>query len=399
MKKAVLICLSIIIITISLLLLKNYYNDNKVLTIDKKIKVNLKLKGFFGARDFTCDSNGNTYIAFKDRIQYIDTNGKSFDILYDKKLDIDSLEYYKNVLYFTSLNNLMSYDVNKKEQEILINTLPNFGDYRNSLIKILGDQIFVTIGAATNSGIVGLDNQWLKNNVFSHDFTPKDITLKGNNFGDEKTGAFTAYGTKNFSGQIVTAHVPGNASILIYNIKNKNYETYAYGIRNVKGLDFNSESKLIASVGGMENRGLRPVNGDSDYIYEIMKNVWYGWPDYSGGDPVTSPKFKGNNNSRLNFILENHPSTNPPAPIYQYKTLNSIGTLAVDKSGIIGEKDSIYFCDLNDNILYKLSKGRILIQEAFFGKQSKIVSGKFFGRELKLLDSNSGYIYSVECEK
>lgn len=396
MKKLVIVSVSVILISVLVLLLKNFYFDHNVLTLDNKISVSIKLKGFTGARDFVCDDNGNTYVAFKNRIQYIDSKGKSFDVLKDTKLNIDSIEYAKNVLYFSSENSLFSYDIQSKEKKVLMNTLPNFGDYKHSLLKIFGDQLYITIGAATNSGVVGMDNKWLINNPFGHDFTPKDITLKGSSFGDEKTGAFTAYGTKNFSGQIISAHVPGNASILMYNLRNGNYETYAYGIRNVKGLDFNSESKLIASVGGIENRGLRPVKGDSDYIYQIKKNVWYGWPDYSGGDPITSPKFKGFNNRSVNFILENHPSTNPPAPIYQHKTLSSLGTLAIDKNGAIGEKDSIYFYDLYDNILYKLTKNGILNQELSFGKQSNIVSGKFYNGKLFLLDNKLGYIYSTK---
>ena len=36
---------------------------------------------------------------------------------------------------------------------------------------------------------------------------------------------------------------------------------------------------------------VRGIKNDRDYIYEINGDRWYGWPDYSGGDPITSPRF------------------------------------------------------------------------------------------------------------
>lgn len=76
---------------------------------------------------------------------------------------------------------------------------------------------------------------------------------------------------------------PGNASLIKLTLSNNNIETFAWGLRNINGMNVNSEGKIFAVVGGMEDRGLRPVKGDYDYIYEIQEGKWYGWPDYSGG--------------------------------------------------------------------------------------------------------------------
>ena len=81
-----------------------------------------------------------------------------------------------------------------------------------------------------------------------------------------------------------------NASILRYDLNSKEFITYATGIRNVEGLAVNSIGKLTAIVGGMEDNGVRSVKDDVDYIYDIKEKAWYGWPDFSGGDPMFQPE-------------------------------------------------------------------------------------------------------------
>ena len=286
----------------------------------------------------------------------------------------------------------------KKKFEI-IKDIPNYGDYKNSIIKIRGDYLYVTIGSATNSGVVGEDNTWVKDNFYAHDVTPKDITLKGFNFGTDKTGAFQSYKTKSIKGQIIPEHFPGNASVIIYNLKTGNSETLAWGIRNITGMDFNSEGKLISAVGGMEDRGARPIKGDTDYIYEIKKGIWYGWPDYSGGDPVTSPKFKTSKGMTIQFILENHPTTNPPAPLYQHNTVGSIRALAVDINGILGEKNCIYFYDKLNNVMYGFNGAGAVKEDVKFSENTLIASMKFEEKTLSILDGKGGYLYTIEKEK
>ena len=60
---------------------------------------------------------------------------------------------------------------------------------------------------------------------------------------------------------------------------------------------------------------------------------------------MNSPKFKTTKGMSLQFILENHPTTNPPAPLYQHNNVGTIKSLAVDISGTLGEKNCIYFYD------------------------------------------------------
>lgn len=375
--------------------MKSSFEEYKVTVKDESLKSKILFKGLRNAVDFTVDNQGNNYIAFKDSVQYIDKAGKAYNVFEKKGLTITSLDYSNDVLYYASGTNVYSYNIISKENKEIIKDIPNYGDYKSSLIKVYGEYLFVTIGAATNSGIVGPDNKWLNDYPQNHDISPRSITIRGVNFGVEKTGAFVSYKTKNTKGQIVTEHFPGNSSIIVYNIKTGAQGNFAWGIRNMKGIDFNSEGKILVSVGGMEDRGLRPVKGDSDYIYGIKKNAWYGFPDYTGGDEVNSPKFKGLNNNTISFILDKHPTTNPPAPLYQHSALNSLESLTIDKSGILGEIDCIYFYESNDNSIYSLNTIGALKEIINFEEGTYISNIKFF-KNLLVLDSKNGYLISIE---
>lgn len=380
----------------SVIFIKKYDSwDNKIiLNNNNNLEIDLKYKGLKNAVDFAVDEKENYYIAYKNKVQVIDKNGKSINLFKEDNLNIKSLEYYKNKLYFSSNTYVYSYDLHSKKFKEIIKDIPNFGDYRDSLIKINGDYLYVTIGAATNSGVVGDDNTWIKDNPFGHDISPYRITLKGVNYGNGNNGAFLNYNTKSIEGQIIPGHFPGNASIIMYNLENGNFGNYAWGLRNVKGIDFDSRGKMIVSVGGMEDRGLRPIKGDTDYIYEVKAKRWYGWPDYSGGDPVSSPKFKGKDGKRVSFVLDNHPTTNPEGPIYVHKNLGTLQSLAVDRNGKISEANTIYFYDNKEKVIYSLNNSGVLIKNLKFNAKSKISSIKYLKNQILLLDSNDGKLYS-----
>lgn len=395
MKKTIGFIVILATMAFTLFSMKSSLKEYRVTVKDEGIKSQIQFKGLRNAVDFTQDRQGNYYVAFKDRVQYIDKFGTAYNVFTNKKLSITSLDYSNEVLYYAAGTKVYSFDLVSRENKEIIKNIPNYGDYSNSLIKINGEYLFVTIGSATNSGVVGPDNQWLDEYPQNHDITPKSITIKGINFSEGKTGAFVSYKTRNIKGQIITEHMPGNSSILIYNLKTGAEETFAWGIRNMKGIDFTSDGKMLVTVGGMEDRGLRPVSGDSDYIYQIKKKSWYGFPDYTGGDPVNSPKFKGINNKNIPFILDKHPTTNPPAPIYQHSAVDSLISLTIDKKGILGEKDCIYFYERNDNSIYSLNKVTSLKEKVNFGNSTYISSMKFF-RKLIVLDSKNGYLINIE---
>ncbi|MDV3427242.1 MAG: hypothetical protein LIR50_08680 [Bacillota bacterium] len=396
MKKNRLIIYSVIILITFITLGKfKEKSDYKINIPDKKISAKVLVKGTDGALDFTEDDSGNIYIGYKDYIQYVGEKGNSFIILKDESLNISSIDCYKDMLYFTSDSNLISYNIKDKKLKVLINNFPNLGDYNRSNIKINKGRIYITIGAATNSGVVGDDNLWKSRYPYFCDISPRDLTLTGVNFGVNKQGAFMMENSRSSKEQQISAHRPGNSEIISYDIETGKIEDYADGIRNVTGFDFNSEGNLIAGVGGMEYRGLRPVFGDKDYIYRIDKGVWYGFPDFSGGDDIQSPRFNVNGTNKNLFILEKHPSSNPPAPIYQHKSLSTLGCLAIDTEGKLGYKDDIYFYDKEDNTIYKLNNLFILSKYIVLNKASDISSIKFYKGNLLVMDRGRGVIYKI----
>jgi hypothetical protein len=380
-----------------LLLFYFQYKNGKVELGEQKKLWNLKIRGLRGARDFTFDEKGNCFISYKDKVQYLDISGKSYILFQNDKLDICSLVYKDNILYYVSGTYLYCYDIGKNIHKELLNNLPSLGDYKEIMLLVKDDILYISVGSATNSGIVGEDNLWIKNNPFFHDITPKMLTIKAKTAAKQNTGAFVPNNTKNISGQIIPPHYPGNASVIAYNLKNHSNWLYAWGIRNIKGIDYNSEGTLYISVGGMEERGSRPVKGDTDYIYELKEDTWYGWPDYSGGDPINSPKFKGVKGERIPFLLDKHPSTNPPAPVYQHKNLGTMRGILIDRNGYWGDIESIYFCDSKDNIIYTVSKSGVLKPKFKFDKKSNIVAIKSFGTTFFVLDSTNGYLIYLDC--
>lgn len=398
MRRYISVVLLIIAFGFGLFFFSKRYRDLEIGQVDNKFELKIKYKGLKNARDFVIDNKGNFYIAFPNKIEKVNKEGRGTILFENDKFNIYSITYYKDKLFIVSDCKLISYDLLNKTFTDLISNLPNFGDYKESKLLVKDNILLVSIGAATNSGVVGDDNQWLASSPFLHDVPPKNITISSRNNQKQKTGAFVPYNTKNIAGQIIPAQFPGNASVVALSLENLSSWLYAWGIRNVNGIDYNSEGRIFISTGGMEDRGARPIKGDVDYIYELKENSWYGWPDYSGGDPVTSPRFGINSSERASFILDKHPTTNPPAPLYQHKILNAIDDIVVDRNGALGEKDSIYFYETKDNKIYEINKSGIAKEKLKFNNGIDIDSMGINNGELLILDSTKGYLYTVTAK-
>ncbi|MFL0252311.1 hypothetical protein ACJDT4_18000 [Clostridium neuense] len=386
MKKIIkTVCVISLISLLSYFIVNRLYATYDVKCTDKNMNYSIKYKGLNKAVDFDKGEDGTFYIAYNNKVQAIYSNGKSIDIIKDDAKGIMSILYYRGKLYMAKEHGIYYYDFQSKELKALITNIPNFGDYKKIIMKAYKDYIYASIGSATNSGVVGSDNKWTSINPYGFDITPNSITLKGINFGKDKTGAFVPYKTSNIRGQIIPNHFPGNSSVIIVNLNTKAAETYAWGIRNICGMDFTSGGKIIASVGGMENRGLRPIKGDVDYIYSIEKGKWYGWPDYSGGDPVDSPKFK----NKTKRILDKVPNINPPAPLYEYDNVGSLDSISIDSNGILGLKDLMYVYDKKNNNIICIN-GNKMNKYIMFTRKSYVEDFRIYKDGIYVLDSKEG---------
>lgn len=378
------------VITIGAFMAYNLSKDKVKLDVTKGYEYDIKAKGLSGAKDISIDEEGNVLVAFENEVRTIRADGKENKILLNRNRNIQSIMYNKGNIFYISGNSLFQYNIKTEEDKELLSNLPNSGEYKNSKLAINEDKIYISIGAATNSGVAE-DGK-------TYDLSPIKITLKGKNFDGDKTGAFVEYGTKTSEGQVVKAAYPGNASIITYNINNSKSELFAWGIRNIKGWDFYSTGELFGIVGGMENRGLRPIKSDVDYIYNIKKGYWYGWPDYSGGDPVTSPRFNEAESEKTTFLLDKHPTVNPEAPFYQSERIDSLQALTIDKQGDFFSENAILFFDKNEKRLFSLTKDRISSSLINIKGNGEIIDIEKFKDRIFLLEKNEGIIYEVYKE-
>ena len=191
----------------------------------------------------------------------------------------------------------------------LLAKLPTLGDHNADHIVFGPDgKLYWGEGSATNSGVVGPDNNWVKNHPEFSDIPCADVTLTGANFTSKNprsedpndttiTGPYLPLGTPATAGQLVKGQVPCTSAVLRMNPDGSNLEVVAWGFRNPFGLAFSPQDSLlkgdlVVANNGADVRGSRPIENDGDDLFVIHQGGWYGWPDYLDEQPVTEPRFK-----------------------------------------------------------------------------------------------------------
>lgn len=335
-----------------------------------------------GAKAIAADDNKNIYIAYRDWLKVIDSEGKEKILFKNKELNIEDIVYYENKIIYISGDKLQEYSLETSLVKTLYSGIIKGGNEIERKIVLKNDIIYLSIGGATNSGISQGEE---------FDLTPIDATLTGVNYKD--TGAFKGAGITSYPGEKISKVSFGNGAIYYIDLKNNKVNLYSSGIRGVTGFDFNSKDEIMAIFSGMKSQGLRPVNRDKDYIYKVEKNKWYGWPDYSGGDPISSPRFKGE--EIIQPLIANPPRKVIEGPIYQHKTLDTLKELAIDREGAILEKDSLLFWDKEEAMICALSSENIYFKVLKVKDSSDIKDIIFNKDEFLILDSSLGCIYRI----
>ncbi len=349
----------------------------------------LILKGLKGAKAICSDEENNLYLAVENNIFKVDKSGNMRLEIKEEGMILD-LECYEGKLYYSMEGKLSTHDLVSKEGKIFIENIPNKGiNGLDTKILLREGVLYLTIGSSTNSGIVDFEEG-------IEDVPPLDIILNGRNYDDNKKGAFVPFNTKTFKGQKIKGNILGNASVIEVDLKKNEKNIYSYGLRNVKGIDYNSEGKIFAVIGGIEESGYRPLSGDTDYLYELKgEKTWYGWPDYSGGDPVNSPKFREEGKPKVNFITDEHKSYIMPKPIYQNTKVGAMNSLTIDREGEFGNKDSFIFFDDKEKALIKLLKEGEKKEIAFLEGEAYIDDIKIIGGDLYIIDGNEGVLFKL----
>ncbi len=240
----------------------------------------------------------------------------------------------------------------------IVTDLPSFGDHHNNQLAAGPDgRIYFGQGTATNSGVVGMDNflyQWLPRHPEGHDYLPYDVSIDTHTYttinpfvmaGGEgswfvHTTPFAPFGQSGGGVREVLGVRPANGAIMRMNADGTNLQVYAWGLRNPFGLVWARDGQLYAANNGFDERGSRPIANDTDQLYVIEPNAWYGWPDYAGGMPVTDARYESRLGSRPRFILREHPPVEKP--VIHFPAHSGVAKLATGSHERFGDPGHLY---------------------------------------------------------
>jgi glucose/arabinose dehydrogenase len=245
---------------------------------------------------------------------------------------LTGITYHNGEFYVSHRGSVTKVTMDGEKVDLLVG-LPSYGDHHNNRVVFGPDgKMYFGQGTATNSGVVGLDNEWVKDHSYFHDFPAKPIRVTGKNFETTSfissketrhTGAFAPFGTQTYDDEEIKSILPGSGSILRANQDGSNLELVAWGLRNPFGLKFDSYNRLWTSNHGMDVRGSRPIKNSPDEFRQIQPDNWYGWPDFTGGYPVNQPFFKPDNGKQPELLMKHHPMI-PPLPLVNFAPHSAI---------------------------------------------------------------------------
>lgn len=278
---------------------------------------------------FIADSGVNSGVSKVIRL----SNGR-FDVIEENFMTpITGISYMSGSIYVSHKGYISVLRPEGTRQDIIAG-IPSNGDFGISNVAYGPEgKIYFGLGTATNSGVVGLDNQWVKEHPFLHDYPAADILVVGQNFESNNmyltteesvfTGAFSPYGVSNSPNEVKKGFMKASGSILRANRDGTDLELVAWGFRNPVHIGFDREFRLFVANRGYDVRGSRPIANASDEFHLVEPGVWYGWPDFSAGEQVTLSKFKPEGRRQPEFILLSHPNS-PPVPYAVFPPHSSI---------------------------------------------------------------------------
>jgi glucose/arabinose dehydrogenase len=259
-----------------------------------------------------------------------------------------------------------------KSVEPIVRALPSFGDHHTNGPAVGPDgAIYFGQGTATNSGVVGTDNHkygWLAKHPELHDVPAKDVKLVGQNFTTDNpltddpkdqavTGAFQPFGTPSEAGQVVKAGMPCTGAVLRIPPGGGNgndgapakLEVVAWGLRNPYGLAFAPDGTLYVTENSYDVRGSRPVYGTGDLLWRVdQPGLWYGWPDFHGGLPLTRKDyFTSPGQPSPQFLLAEHPNP-PPRPAAKLGVHSSSNGFDFSRSEAFGHAGQAFVAQFGD---------------------------------------------------
>ncbi len=269
---------------------------------------------------------------------------------------LTGVTYHEGMFYVTHKGKITRVSLSGEKTDLIVG-LPSYGDHQNNRVEFGSDgKMYFGQGTATNSGVVGKDNMgWVLKCPYFHDYPGDFIVLNGKNFESlnfmtsiqndrTSTGAYSPFGTLSYPDEIIKPINRVSGSILRANSDGTNIELVAWGLRNPFVTKFDRHNHLYASNNGMDVRGSRPVAQAPDEFQLINEKTWYGWPDYTGGLPVTLPQFKPINKEQPSFLLKNHPMT-PPQPFATFTPHSAVTGFVFSYNPAFGFIDDVFITE------------------------------------------------------
>ncbi|HEX4054613.1 MAG TPA: hypothetical protein VHX86_10145 [Tepidisphaeraceae bacterium] len=191
--------------------------------------------------------------------------------------------------------------------------LPAQGDFSVTDLAIspIDSRLYFGVGAATNSGVVGLDNWeegWVREHPLACDQPWLTLNLLGFRF-DVKNPQASLFSPNSLVtvpfepfGVSDIIQIPGvdfplqkpSGVILSDSLDGGDLKVEAWGMRNPAGLALDEYGSIYVTDQGMELRGTRPIDNDPDALFQLnVRGSWLGWPDYSRSlEPVNLAKYQ-----------------------------------------------------------------------------------------------------------
>jgi hypothetical protein len=245
----------------------------------------------------------------------------------DLRAPVTGLCFHHNCLYVSEGGHpgrISRIELPSRRQVTVIDGLPSRGDYHTNTPMVLDDWLYFGQGAATNSGIVSwepLSMPWISAEHLAHDIPGYDVELAGRANPEDvrdperQTSAFHPYGVCAEPGTLLKAKLPCTSAVMRCRLDGSDLQLVAWGLRNPFGLGLDATGRMLVIDLGLNDRGLRPVGEAESSLFELKTGDWYGWPDFSGGEPVTAPRFHSRRPGAkaVDFLLCNHLQLGPPA--------------------------------------------------------------------------------------
>lgn len=271
------------------------------LTLPNGYRAELVAKDLAGPTMVAFDSQDRLIIAEsgakgsgEPKVVRIESNGRETILAHGSdfgdQTPISAVAAHDGKVYIAHAGTISVLEQDGKVFRDLITDLPGNGDFPVGQMVFKGTVMYFSIGTMTNSGVVGDDNTWTSNDKYktAHDIPCKDIKLAA------ASKAFSASGTSQPKDTVIKGSAKCNGAILRVNTDGSGLQVYAYGLRNPFGLEIGPDESFYVTDQGIENRGLRPFKNGVDCFYKVSEGQWFGWPDFSCGDPLKDPVTQNN---------------------------------------------------------------------------------------------------------